>query len=317
MSGAHQARLSAANLNKALKRPHGNYDHDPIQFATVHAVHGWDIDDTPPTVDIYPMGAQNTGNPANVIPAALYLASYLPTVGDAVVVLRGSGRQRSSHVVIGKAAGSASPYPLPLGGIDAIGKFVAGPGSIWGGPGVPPSYMPPTSAIPFASWSAVQNCVLSTIDGGVTMRAQNIAENMIAHAAVGVAGEIVAPSTSYTAVAFFQAGTVGRACTVGIAWYDKSGTLISTSTGSAVTDITTGPTQASVTATSPTNASRAAFVVTVDYTVAEVESHNATAVGFSPGAFAKSGDFFFRTDTPTVSNQRIYNNRAGAWVGIL
>lgn len=30
-----------------------------------------------------------------------------------------------------------------------------------------------------------------------------------------------------------------------------------------------------------------------------------------------NGDVYFRTDTPGVANQRLYNKQAGAWVGIL
>ena len=37
----------------------------------------------------------------------------------------------------------------------------------------------------------------------------------------------------------------------------------------------------------------------------------------APGAFGINGDYYFRTDTPAVANQRIYVRSAGVWVGIL
>lgn len=36
----------------------------------------------------------------------------------------------------------------------------------------------------------------------------------------------------------------------------------------------------------------------------------------APGA-STPGVFYFRTDTPTVANQRLYVNQSGTWVGIL
>lgn len=39
--------------------------------------------------------------------------------------------------------------------------------------------------------------------------------------------------------------------------------------------------------------------------------------GAPVNANGSNGDFYFRTDTPTVSNQRLYVRAAGAWTGIL
>jgi hypothetical protein len=35
------------------------------------------------------------------------------------------------------------------------------------------------------------------------------------------------------------------------------------------------------------------------------------------GGLGGDGDFYFRTDTPSVVNQRIYNKQSGVWVGIV
>lgn len=39
--------------------------------------------------------------------------------------------------------------------------------------------------------------------------------------------------------------------------------------------------------------------------------------GAPPNTLGVAGDYYFRTDTPTTANQRIYVNSAGTWVGIL
>lgn len=40
-------------------------------------------------------------------------------------------------------------------------------------------------------------------------------------------------------------------------------------------------------------------------------------VGAPAAALGSDGNFYFRTDTPTVANQRIYVRAAGAWIGIV
>jgi hypothetical protein len=129
---AHHTRLAAAKIRRSLDQPSGNYDHAEHQWGVVAAVHAF-----PPTVDLYLNGAQNVPTPGNVTPTVKYLPWYVPTVGDVVLVYRGRGRLRSSRVVLGKLAGSASPYPLPLGSI-IDGRFTCGPNAWWGGPGAPP-----------------------------------------------------------------------------------------------------------------------------------------------------------------------------------
>jgi hypothetical protein len=40
-------------------------------------------------------------------------------------------------------------------------------------------------------------------------------------------------------------------------------------------------------------------------------------VGAPSNATGNNGDYYLRTDTPAVANQRIYVKSAGAWVGIV
>ena len=128
----HAAVKHAAQITRALTRPHGNYPHAEVVFATVAAVHGFALDGKPASVDVYPNGAQNLGTQQALVKGAGYLASYVPTVGDAVAAVQGYGRVRSSLLVLGKATGAASPYPVPLGGFDSVGRFATGLLSLWG-----------------------------------------------------------------------------------------------------------------------------------------------------------------------------------------
>jgi hypothetical protein len=130
---AHQTRLAAGRIRRSLDKPSGNYDHSEHQWGYVAAVHSF-----PPSVDLYLNGTQNVPDPKNITPTVKYLPWYVPTVGDIVLVYRGRSRLRSSRVVLGKLAGSPSPYPLPLGGISSS-RYVSGPNALWGGAGAPPA----------------------------------------------------------------------------------------------------------------------------------------------------------------------------------
>jgi hypothetical protein len=103
-------------------------------FGVVAAVHNGPT----PTVDLYLNGSQATGKSQNLTTNVKIIAlQYQPSMGDVVMVARGLWRTRTSHVVIGKIAGSASPYSQPLGGIDSQGRYVSGPNAVWGGAGLP------------------------------------------------------------------------------------------------------------------------------------------------------------------------------------
>jgi hypothetical protein len=92
------------------------------------------------------------------------------------------------------------------------------------------------------------------------------------------------PSTQYSAVASFIPGTTSRGVTVGLHWFTSGDVSISTSTGSLVTEATSGVfTQTSVTATSPSNAAYFEVVLTV-VSVANAEVHYVDEVGVFPGS---------------------------------
>lgn len=81
--------------------------------------------------------------------------------------------------------------------------------------------------------------------------------NVSAQTATGTAGYAVQPSVSYSAMASFRAATTGRAMFLSINWYTSTGTLISGASSATINDTTTGWTEASLTAVSPSNAAYA------------------------------------------------------------
>jgi hypothetical protein len=133
-STRHQAYLMQTKVTQKNRRPNGNYTHGEHQWGVVAAIN----DGPPPTVDVYLNGMQNDPTDEAVTPELNYLSSYVPAVGDVVLVQRGAFRNRSDRVVLGKLNGSPSPYPTLLGNIDpASGRYVQGPNALWGGSGAP------------------------------------------------------------------------------------------------------------------------------------------------------------------------------------
>jgi hypothetical protein len=132
------------------------------------------------------------------------------------------------------------------------------------------------------TWAALANCATAVTVAGLTLTS-TAGGTMSAETATGTAGAVVQPSTQYTAIASLQAAVHARTCTVGIAWYNNIGTLISTSTGAGAVDNTSSPTQVSVTAFSPVNAAYAAIVVTVASTGGASEVHTLTLIALTFG----------------------------------
>ena len=117
--------------------------------------------------------------------------------------------------------------------------------------------------------------------------------NVSASTATGTSGYAVTAGTVYSALASFRAFSTGRAWTVGISWYTSAGALISTSTGSSVTDTSTGWTVGTISAPAPATAAFATVVVT-GTSLAASETHYVDEVGlyqaggappWSPGGF--------------------------------
>jgi hypothetical protein len=112
-----------------------------------------------------------------------------------------------------------------------------------------------------------------TAVAAATMRARTLAGKTIP----------VTAGQSYKGMASFRSAVTGRSCNVKINWYDLNGQLLSTSSGSNVTDTTVGYTTATVTATAPAGAIYAALVFEV-VSAAAGEVHRVDEAGLFPGA---------------------------------
>ena len=131
---AHEARLHQTAMTQKVLKPNGNYHHGEHQWGVIENI----TVGPPSTVDVYLDGTQNAADPAQLTLGIPYLSSYVPTVGDVVLLYRGDQRNRTNRVVLGKLYGSASPYPLPLGQIEPkTQRFISGPNALWGGAGSP------------------------------------------------------------------------------------------------------------------------------------------------------------------------------------
>lgn len=132
---AHAARLQTQQVTRQTRNSVGNYEAAEFQWGVVHAVNAG----PPPHVDVYLDGTQTLNDTSYLTTGIRYLAGYVPTVGDVVIIQRGLKRSASDRLVLGVLAGSPSPYPLPLGNINSSSQYVQGPNAIWGGSGVPPA----------------------------------------------------------------------------------------------------------------------------------------------------------------------------------
>lgn len=98
---------------------------------------------------------------------------------------------------------------------------------------------------------------------GISLTAAT-AGNLTASTATAVAGYAITEGVEYTGLVSLRAATTGRSVYAALEWYDASGTLLSTSTGTVTTDVTTAWEQISVTATAPSNAAYVTLLVTVE-----------------------------------------------------
>jgi hypothetical protein len=117
----------------------------------------------------------------------------------------------------------------------------------------------------------------------------------------------VVGSTQYSLGAFFRAGSTGRSCFVQINWYDSTHTFISSSVGSTVSDTSSGWTQATLTATSPSNAAFATFAVQVN-SIVNTEVHYVDEVGFFYGVSAawSAGGFLSTAGLVILRSDGVY-----------
>lgn len=119
------------------------------------------------------------------------------------------------------------------------------------------------------AWVAAFNCTTALLSYAMSMTLTTSTFSMEASTSAGglsPTGPGVTPVTAgstYTAMASFMAATTSRTPVIMIDWFNSSGTKISTSTGSPITDVTTGWVQASITAIAPAGATTAGLRVDV------------------------------------------------------
>jgi hypothetical protein len=149
------------------------------------------------------------------------------------------------------------------------------------------------------------------------------------------------PNTQYTVLASFRAASTAQSCRMDFFWYNSSGTQVgSTVTGTAVTDSSTGWTQAVQTMVSPPGTASLSVVIRVLSTAALGEVHYVTnlslATGTSqnwlaagttvlasnvqsgngpPGYTGQQGWLYIRLDGH-AAGANLYKWDAGSWNGI-
>jgi hypothetical protein len=163
------------------------------------------------------------------------------------------------------------------------------------------------------TWTANANVTVvrsntQALDGIWSMQmTATAAANMSAITVGGVFGYPITVGQQYTALASFRAGTTGQSCRVLIQWLDNAGVLVSTSTGSNVTDTTGGWTQGFVTATAPAGTSLARIVVEVlsagaaeIHYVDQVSLHTGSSTTWTAGGLQKQDSIGFERVDRTV-----------------
>jgi hypothetical protein len=134
------------------------------------------------------------------------------------------------------------------------------------------------------TWTAVSGCTIldsttQSLDGSYSVKlTASTSGSMIA----GTAKYTVLPSTQYTIMASFRAGTAARNCTVSVLFYNSSNTLLATVTSTTVADSSAGWAGALLTTTAPSTAVSAALEVTVA-SAASSEVHYVDCAGIFPG----------------------------------
>lgn len=93
----------------------------------------------------------------------------------------------------------------------------------------------------------------------------------------------VVAGVTYTAMASFRAATTARTVQVQIAWYNVAGSLLSTTSGTGVSDSNSAWTQATASGAAPAGATRAIVIVSVA-SAANGEVHYVDQVGIRPSA---------------------------------
>jgi hypothetical protein len=106
---------------------------------------------------------------------------------------------------------------------------------------------------------------------------------MSAATAAGLSGYPVIGGANYTIRSDYRAAATPQSVRTDVAWYTSAGTLISTSTGTAVTDTTSGWTTSSAVVAAPANAAFARLIHNALNTAAAAEKHDVDNAGIFPG----------------------------------
>jgi hypothetical protein len=122
----------------------------------------------------------------------------------------------------------------------------------------------------------------------------------------GTAGIPVTPGVTYTGLGSSNACQVVRSTKLSITWVNSSGTVLSTTTGSPVTNTLASWTQATVSGTAPAGAAYAYLTATVSATGGANEFHYWDAMSFAagtsttwqPGGYAGLGTATFSVSYP-------------------
>jgi hypothetical protein len=175
-----------------------------------------------------------------------------------------------------------------------------------------------------AGWFAGANTTISRITsqfahGIASLQLRSVAAGATsATTPTGTSGVPVLPNKQYTAIANVRriSATANRNGRIDIAWYTAAGALISTSTGSSVTDNNTDWVAQSVcTATSPATAAFATVVLNVLTPTAANEDHAFDQISFAPGASTTWTRGGFVTTTQVIFVERSVD--AGVtWVAV-
>src|SRR3990167_8861658 len=140
-------------------------------------------------------------------------------------------------------------------------------------------------------WFAETNCTATrstTVGGRRGPQALRLSwtagGNMAAITDTGLGGTEGSPSTAYAVSIWFRAGASVRDCNSIIRWYDSTGCIISSTTGTDAADAVGSWTEVTATGTSPATAATAAIAAQVQATGAGSELHYIDATNFQQGA---------------------------------
>lgn len=214
-------------------------------------------------------------------------------------------------------------------GLNSLAMWLAGGGGVlapaapsWIALGTLPANLLSAAQADFETlplgWQALSNCAVAQSASQAWNGADSLAltassaATMSATSTPGTGAIAATVGTVYFAAAHFRANSATRNVSVNIAWYDSSGTLLSTSSGTPVADTNSGWTRAYVVATAPASTAFAA-VQTQVASAGNGEIHYvdgaqlAAAWDSAPFAWTAGG----QASIPAVGDTALYQERQG------